>query len=173
MIHNVVTEALVITVIFGTVAVYYFIAFNGQFNSVSWLYLIAAALYVLYYYHKWKLLHNMQCVACRVKSNFQRQVETLERYIRFYLVAGTALVPVLFILLGVLFYVKFPAGSFWFFFPPLHHSPGPALLAWLIWGLLLLTVTTATWMGNRWFIRRLYGRHIGKLKQLLDQMEEE
>jgi hypothetical protein len=173
MIHSVLAEAIVIIIVFGGVAIYYFIAFKGMFNSVAWLYIITAALCVFYYYRKWKLLHEMQCVSCQVKSNLQQQVHTLENYVRFYLLAGTALVPLLFVFLGVLFYYKFPTGAFSFIFPPMHKSSGAARIAWITWALSLSVITVLTYAGNRWFINRLYGRHIRKLKQVLDQMEEE
>ena len=173
MMNNVLKEAIWIIIVFGGVAVYYFIAFKGMFNSVAWLYIITAGLCVFYYYRKWKLLHEMQCVACRVKSNLQQQVQTLENYVRFYLLAGTALVPLLFAFLGFLFYYKFPTGSFSFIFPPMYKSSGAALIAWGTWVLSLSVTTIFTYFGNRWFINRLYGRHILQLKRILDQMAEE
>ncbi|MCW3118322.1 MAG: hypothetical protein JWM28_2404 [Chitinophagaceae bacterium] len=173
MIHNVLAEAIFIIVLFGGVAIYYFIAFKGMFNSVAWLYIITAWLCVFYYYRKWKLLHEMQCVACQVKSNLQRQVHTLDNYVRLYLLGGTALVPLLFIVLAVLFYYKFPTGAFSVIFPPIYKDTATVLVAWIGWVLSLTVVTAMTYVGNRWFINRLYGRHIRQLKQILDQMAEE
>jgi len=173
MIRNVLVELILIIILFGGVAVFYFIAFKGMFNSVAWLYIITGAIFVFYYYRKWKLLHEMQCVACRVKSNLQLQVRKLESYTRFYLLAGTALVPLLFILLGVLFYYKFPAGAFSFIFPPLYKSADGVILALVIWAVSLTIITALVYAGNRWYVNKLYGKHIGKLKQLLTQMEDE
>ncbi|MES1214448.1 MAG: hypothetical protein ABUT20_02935 [Bacteroidota bacterium] len=173
MIRNVLIEATAIVVTFGTVAVYYFIAFEGMFNSVAWMYIISAAIFVIYYYRKWKLLREMQCVACQVKSNLQRQVKILENYVRFYLLAATAIVPLLFALLGVLFYYKFPNGAFSFFFPPMHKTASGALITWVSWVVSLAVITALIYAGNRWFINRLYSRHILKLKEILHQMEEE
>ena len=173
MMRNVLIEAILIVVLFGGVAIYYFIAFKGMFNAVAWVYIVTAAIFVFYYYRKWKLLHEMQCVACQVKSNLQRQVRTLERYVRFYLWAGTAMVPLLFIILGVLFYYKFPTGAFSVIYPPMYKSAATEFIAWITWVLSLALVTVAIYAGNRWFINRLYGRHIRRLKEVLDQMEEE
>jgi hypothetical protein len=182
MMRNVLAEAIFIIVLFGAVAVFYFTAFKGMFSSIAWVYLITAALFVFYYYRKWKLLNEMQCAACQVKSNLKRQVRTLEKYIRFYLLAGTAMVPLVFIFLGILFYYKFPAGSLGFILPPMQNTAtsiplqnaGISMLkASFIWIVFLSLITIVVYRGSRWFINRLYGQHILKLKQLIDQMEEE
>ena len=102
-----------------------------------------------------------------------QQVQTLERYTRFYLISGTAMVPLLFIFLGILFYYKFPNGAFSVIFPPLYKSTGNALLVWAGWALSLTVMTALTYLGNRFYVNRLYGRHILKLKQVLEQMAEE
>jgi len=173
MKRNVLIETVFIVVLFGVVAIYYFIAFNGRFNSIAWLYTGLAILFVLYYYRKWKLLEGMQCVACQVKSNLQRQVQSLERYIRFYLLAGTVVVPLIFLFLGFLFYYKFPTGAFYFIFPAVNKSTGAVIAGWMFWVISLSLVSMLSYYGNRYFINRLYGRHIRQLRQILNQMEEE
>jgi hypothetical protein len=169
MKHTVLVETILIVVLFGGVAIFYFIAFNGNFNSVAWLYIVMTALFGMYYYRKWKLLSEMQCAACQVKSNLQRQVNTLEKYIRFYLIAGTVFVPLIFIFLGVLFYYKFPTGNSIFIFPPIGTT---GLKSWVIWLAFISVFTVLLYMANRWYVNRLYSRHVEKLKQLLNQMEE-
>lgn len=169
MKRNVLIETILIIVLFGTVAVYYFIAFKGRFSSIAWVYVVTAAIFTFYYYRKWRLLHNMQCIACQVKSNLKKQVNTLERYIRFYFFWGTAMVPVIFIFLGLLFYYKFPEGSMRPIFPP------PAAITattWMAWTGSLILLTLVAWYGNRYYIKRLYGQHIQQLKRLLEQMDE-
>ncbi len=169
MKHSVLVETILIVVLFGGVAIFYFIAFNGSFNSVAWLYLILIGLSVIYYYRKWKLLSEMQCAACQVKSNLQRQVSTLDRYVRFYLWAGTLIVPLIFTFLGVLFYYKFPRGNAIFIFPPFGIT---GLKSWLIWLVFISVFTAILYRVNRWYVSRLYGRHVERLKELLNQMEE-
>jgi hypothetical protein len=170
MIRNIFMEMIVINVAMGGVAVFYFLAFKGRFNSISWLYIGTACLTTFYYYRKWKLLRGMQCVACQVKSNLQLQVNTLGKYVRFYLIAGTAIVPVLFIFLGILFYYNFPSGKFYPLFPPLFTT---SVAKWTLWALTQSVVTALFYIANKWFINKLYGRHVQKLRELISQMEEE
>ena len=173
MKRNVLKETVLVIVLLGGIAIYYFIAFKSQFNIIAWFYTGLAVLFGLYYYRKWKLLDGMQCVACQVKSNLQRQVQALESYIRFYLLAGTVVVPLIFVFLGLIFYYKFPAGAFYIIFPPIYKSTRAVIGASIIWVISLSLVSLVTFCGNRYFINRLYGRHIRQLKQILDQMEDE
>ena len=77
-------------------------------SEVSWFMLFIGLLFVLYYQRKNKLLNEMECLSCQVKSNLQTQTTTLEKYIRFYLLGGTALAPVSLVFFSWLFYVKGP-----------------------------------------------------------------
>lgn len=169
MMRNVLIEMTLIIILFGGVALYYFVSFHGRFISIAWVYIATAAAYVFYYYQKWRLLRSIQCVACRVKSNLERQVNKLTKYVRFYLISGTLVVPVIFIFLGLLFYFKFPEGVLKPIFPP---SKAVTLYTWTMWILFLAGITLFAWWGNRYFIWKLYGRHILRLKELLTQMEE-
>lgn len=169
MMRNVLIEMTLIIVLFGGVALFYFIAFDKRFVSIAWVYIVTAAAYTFYYFLKWRLLHSMQCVACQVKGNLQRQVNKLTNYVRFYRVSGTLIVPVIFIFLGLLFYFKFPEGSLKPIFPPAKDL---TIYTWMMWTLFLAGITLFAWWGNRYFINKLYGRHILRLKQLLMQMEE-
>ena len=113
----------------------------------------------------------MQCTSCRVKSNLELQFKTLERYVRFYLVSGTAIIPILFIFLGIVLYYKKPTliGKT-ILYPSATNAAWKFLLAWLV----LLTIsTTIIWVVNRGYVNKLYGRHIRRLKQLLAQMNED
>ena len=113
----------------------------------------------------------MQCTSCRVKSNLELQLRTLERYVRFYLVSGTAIIPILFIFLGVVLYYKKPTliGKT-ILYPSATNPAWKFLLAWLV---LLAVSTMIMWVLNRGYVNKLYGRHIRRLKQLLAQMNED
>ncbi|MBS1575640.1 MAG: hypothetical protein JST09_10090 [Bacteroidetes bacterium] len=169
MMRNVLIEMTLIIVLFGGVALFYFIAFDKRFISIAWVYIITASVYTFYYFLKWRLLRSMQCVACQVKGNLQRQVNKLTRYVRFYLISGTFVVPVVFIFLGFLFYFKFPEGALKPIFPPVKEL---TMYTWAKWLIFLTGITLFAWWGNRYFINKLYGQHILRIKQLLSQMEE-
>lgn len=171
MKRNLNIELWVILLSYGSMILFYFIAFNGRMREVSWFMLFIGGLFVLYYLRKQKLLREMECLACQVKSNLEKQIQSLEKYIRFYLIAGTALVP-----LSVLFF-------WWLFRMKLRHIPdqsifytNPANPWWraaMAWILLTAGLTFLLFHLNKWYVRKLYGRHVEKLRSVLREMEGE
>ena len=170
MKRNLRMELVIVFFTVGAVAVYYFIAFGSEYSIIGWVYAFLVVLFCYYFVRKNKLLNEMQCTSCRVKSNLELQLKTLERYVRFYLVSGTAIIPILFIFLGVVLYYKKPTliGKT-ILYPSATNPDWKFLLAWLV----LLTISTAImWVLNRGYVNKLYGRHIRRLKQLLAQINE-
>jgi len=170
MKRNLRIEVLLLAFSLGSVTVYYFIAFKGEYSIIGWVYAVLLVLFCYYFFRKNNLLNEMQCSSCRVKPNLELQLRQLERYATFYLFSGTAIVPVLFIFLGIVLYYKKPALiNKTILYPSLTNPVWKFLLAWFI----LLSVSTAImWVLNRGYINKLYGRHINKLKQLLAQINE-
>ncbi|HEU4576039.1 MAG TPA: hypothetical protein VFS36_13635 [Chitinophagaceae bacterium] len=171
MKRNVMTELLLVILLFGCVAVYYFFAFHGWFREITWAYSILLLVFAGYFYRKYALLRGMDCAGFPVKNNLQQQLITLEKYVHFYLLGGTALVPLTIIFLAFVFYKKMPtASSKLFFFPVQGYFP-PLLI--LLWIAAIAVIFALAWRCNRWWAYRLYGRHIRGLKELLSQLQED
>ena len=170
MKRNLRRELLILISSLGIVAAYYFIAFKSEYSIIGWVYTLLLSLFCYYFFRKNKLLNEMQCSSCRVKSNLELQLRMLERYVRFYLISGTAIVPILFIFLGIVLYYKKPTLiNQTILYPSATNPVWKFLLAWFI---LLSVSTTIMWVLNRGYVNKLYGRHISKLKQLLAQINE-
>ena len=170
MKRNLRMELLILVFSLGIVAAYYFIAFKSEYSIIGWVYALLLILFCYYFFRKNKLLNEMQCSSCRVKSNLELQLRMLERYVKFYLISGTAILPILFIFLGIVLYYKKPTLiNETVLYPSATNPVWKFLLAWFI---LLLVSTTIMWVLNRGYINKLYGRHISKLKQLLAQINE-
>jgi len=170
MKRNLRMELLILVFSLGIVAAYYFIAFKREYSIIGWVYALLLVLFCYYFFRKNKLLNEMQCSSCQVKSNLELQLRMLERYVRFYLISGTAVLPLLFIFLGsVLYYKKPTLISETILYPSVTNPVWKFLLAWFI---LLSVSTTIMWVLNRGYVNKLYGRHINKLKHLLAQINE-
>jgi hypothetical protein len=171
MKRNLKMELWIIILSYGAMIVFYFIAFKGSMSAVSWFLLIIGLLFVIYYQRKNKLLTEMECLSCQVKSNLQKQTTTLEKYIHIYLVGGTLLAPLSLLFFGWLFYIKA-----WrnlhdsIFFPGEHNPMWKVILAWVI---LTAIVTFLFYLINKWYVRKLYGKHVEKLKEVLSEMEKD
>ena len=170
MKRNLRMELLILIFSLGIVAAYYFIAFKSEYSIIGWVYALLLVLFCYYFFRKNKLLNEMQCSSCQVKSNLELQLRMLERYVRFYLISGTAVLPILFIFLGIVLYYKKPTLiSETVLYPSATNPVWKFLFAWFI---LLSVSTTIMWVLNRGYVNKLYGRHINKLKQLLAQINE-
>jgi hypothetical protein len=170
MKRNLRMELLILIFSLGIVAAYYFIAFKSEYSIIGWVYALLLILFCYYFFRKNKLLDEMQCSSCRVKSNLELQLRMLERYVKFYLISGTAILPILFIFLGIVLYFKKPTLiNETVLYPSGTNPVWKFLLAWFI---LLSVSTTIMWILNRGYVNKLYGRHINKLKQLLTQINE-
>jgi hypothetical protein len=171
MRRNLVKELIVVTVAYPPTILFYWIGFGGQLSAIGWLMLGLMVFFGAYFYRKNKLLAQMQCVQCEVRSNLERQVRVLKKYVRFYLLAGTLVLPLMAVIAYFIIRWKLPP------------TPGSELVYrlehphwWahpLFWLLLLAPFTLASYYLNVWYVNKLYGRHIKKLQELLREMNEE
>jgi hypothetical protein len=170
MKRNLIGEGILLLVTYTPGILCYVVEFEGRLTAISWLLALLAALFGAYYYRKYRLLNEMQCVTCQVKSNLARQLKTLKKYTRFYLLTGTALIPAMLLLSYAVIRWRLPfTGSG--LYRQLH--PGPWWASPVFWLILLAPLTIGIYYLNAWYVNKLYGRHIKKLQELLLEMEAE
>lgn len=159
MKRNLLVELILIVVIYTVTIIYYAITRGGRYWQIALMLFAVGFLFLLYYYQKNKLLKSMECVACEVRSNLQRQVTMLEKYVRLYFIAGVILTPLAYFTAGIIAIYKAPPQVFsasthyWFF--------GSGII-----------IAIVSYFLNKWYVNKLYGQHVKKLKALLLQMEE-
>lgn len=159
MKRNLLWELILVIVMYTGTILYYSTTSSGRYWQIALLLLLVGLLFVFYYYRKNKLLTEMECVACEVRSNLQRQVRMLEKYIRFYFLVGIILTPLCYFTAGLIALHKAPPNSmniqlyYWFF--------GAGAV-----------IAIGNYFLNKWYVNKLYGQHVQKLKSLLSQMEE-
>jgi hypothetical protein len=163
MRRNLIGEGIFLLVSYIPAIGWFLLEFNGRLTGISWLFAGIAVLLLPYYYAKYRLLTNMQCPTCQVRSNLARQVSTLKRYTRFYLLANTAMIPLAYLLSYIIIRSNLHPGSW----------PSPWWASPLFWFVLLILFTVAIYYSTAWYINRLYGRYIKKLQELLQEMESE
>jgi len=172
MRRNLIAEGLFVGITYIPMIVLYLVAFEGRFFAISVLLFLIGAFFGTYYYHKMRLLKEMQCVSCMVRSNLARQVDTLKKYVRFYLLAGTAIIPLTAFLSYAILHrlATHPTSG-----ARLYHQLSP--LPWwtnpILWLFFMIPLTIVSYYFNAWYINKLYGRHIKKLQELLKEMDEE
>ena len=159
MKRNLFRELVAVIVLYTASISFYIFDDKGKFWEVALMLFIIGVLFLFYYYRKNKLLSKMECVACEVKSNLQLQVATLEKYVRFYYLVGMILTPLAYFATGFFVLYKSPGITMSSKFYILFFSSG-------------VVMTILLYFVNKWYVNKLYGQHVEKLKELLKQMEE-
>jgi hypothetical protein len=167
MKRNLRWELIAMIVLYTGGIMYYFYAFEGRMVEIAWLMLALGLIYLVYYYYKNRLLNKMQCVACQVKSHLELQLGTLEKYVRFYLMAGNILFPLALLAVGYVGMILYPERIH-----SLNTIDTPYVQQFAIKYLLMTAaLSVGVYFLNKWYVNRLYGRHIAKLKEMLRDME--
>ena len=165
--RNLFWEMVVVVVLYSAVILYYILLNQPGAIYFSLLMAMVGGLYGWYYVVKRRLLINMECVTCEVKSNLSTQLLMLEKLVKLYLWAGTLLLPVVFIISGIIAYDSTPLP------PDLPLSKREFFIYFLIALFLLSAVfTVPVFFLNKWYINLLYGRHVKKLRQIVNEMNE-
>lgn len=151
------------------VVLYVYVIFRDVHSvpGMLWLLLLVVeAVYLVYFGIKYRLLNRMECPVCEVRSNLQQQLKSLERLLRFYLWSGIVLIPLVVLC------------SFWIGYsydPPTGLSQDAFFLPLVSFVLLVVSflLCIPLFYFTKWYIRKLYGRHIDKLKEMLNDLNEE
>lgn len=166
MKRNLFVEMLVVVILYGVTITDYFLTLKGMMLGLAWLMLASFLLYMIYYVRKRKLLNDMECVSCEVKSNLQQQLRTLEKYIRLYLYLGTLFFPLIMIFTGVILFLYAPEVK--------NQQPAVPLWAFVTaLSVISLVLTIPMYFLNKWYMRKLYGQHVEKLKAIVNEMSAE
>lgn len=147
-----------------------FVTFQGKLIWYTWMYLFLMGVFCMYYYFKNRLLNNMQCVTCEVRSNLSMHVATLEKYIKWNLILSTMVFPVVIMFGALIMYLNadsIKSKSILFF--SVAHPAWQTALIWLGFGLVF---TIPLYYLNRRYLHWLYGKHIDRIKKILSEMDE-
>lgn len=164
MKRNLFVELVAVIILYGFPIWYFVQTSGGRFIEISIFLFVAALLFIFYYYKKNKLLGEMQCVTCEVRSNLQKQLATLEKYVRLYFIGGIVLTPVAYFAPGLIVILKYPGRDV-----SAEFTNSTAYIVFIVIG---IVISIGSYFFSRWYIRMLYGQHINKLKYLLMQTEE-
>lgn len=171
MRRNLIGELALYALAYIPSILFYMMEFGGKLREIAGLLLFVAIFFAGYYYRMNRLLKGMQCLSCAVKSNLERHVLTLRRYIRIYKIAGTLMIPLVVIISLLIIRWKNPSvpGSDLYY----RLSGYPWWKSPVSWVLVLVPLTIGIYFLNGWYVNRLYGRHIRQLIKILEEMSQE
>ncbi|MBC7851208.1 MAG: hypothetical protein H7Y31_15805 [Chitinophagaceae bacterium] len=159
MKRNLRRELNVVLILYSASIIFYAFYEGGQYWEISVMMLIVGVFFGAYYYKKNKLLTEMENVSGKVKYNLETKVIELRKYIRFYYLAGIFLPILIYPLTGLIMFYKSPLKELNSFFGWFFIGFG------VFFGFVVYFV-------NKWYVHKLYGKHLKKLEDLLIEMNE-
>lgn len=138
-----------------------------QYGALMWTILSLLVLlisYTLYYVKKIILLNQYDSSTDNLKTNLRHLLERLDAYMKFYKRSYAILYPVFFVL-GLLF-GALETGFDRF----IHKFENPFYTASFIVLSIIFMVGVYTITG--WYLKKLYGNHIEKLRTILDDLKD-
>ncbi len=120
--------------------------------------------YTLYYVKKIMLLNHYDSSSDNLKANLRHLLERLDAYMKFYKRSYAILYPVFFVL-GLLF-GALESGFDRF----IHKFENPLYTASFI--ILSIIFMVGVYTITNWYLKKLYGNHIEKLRTILDDLKD-
>jgi hypothetical protein len=129
-------------------------------SIMFWCYIVFCFSLSLYFYFNYNLVKKMECMDCMIKSNLERQIEILEKRLKWQ-ITGVRFALILFIALAELL---------------IYFQPGSMLLKWHSVAPWMRTLIYAGLLVLQYFLSRAlshykYGQHLSYLKELVKEMQ--
>ena len=122
--------------------------------------------YLIYYIKKYQELKKFFSYNQNIKSSLQLLISQLERYLSIYFWGSLLLTPISGFLSGFAILYEMKALGFLLYFDVFSSSTLSMILSFA----LLLTLISYPIM--KWYIRKLYGQYLEKLKDCLKELQE-
>jgi hypothetical protein len=155
---------LIFTFVAGIIFLAYALSLEAgalKWTSISMIILFVA--YSFYYVKKLALLNRFNPAEDNLKTNIDSLINNLGGYLKFYKRSYTILYPAYFIL-GLLF-GALDRGTTQFY----QSFSKPLFILYLV-ALAAFFYFCSTWV-TRWYLKKLYGNHLEKLKNLARELE--
>jgi len=156
---------LLLTVAAGCVLVYRIaLSHDGHLRWILASFVSLFLLYIIYYIKKINLLSRYEGSHGNIKMNLYHLIQDLTTYIRFYKKSYTFLYPFYFVLILTVVVIDRGMTDF---IDSLKH-PKTIIILLLT---LSFTIVGSLWFTS-WYLKKLYGNHLQKLRELLTDIEE-
>jgi hypothetical protein len=150
------------TIVAGLALLIYAFTLTGALKWTTMAIIVLFVGYSFYYVKKLLLLRHFDSGDNNLKANLEKLVSRLGSYLKFYKRSYTLLYPVYFGL-GILF-GGLEIGSDRF----LQKLSDPKWITYLL--VITIVFFFISMLFANWFLKKLYGRHLEKLKTLLNEL---
>ena len=154
---------LIFTLVSGIILLIYALTLPaGALKWTSVAILMVLVPYTVYYIKKLMLLNQFNGADDNLKANLEKLVESLTSYLRFYKRSYSVLYPVYFCLALVFVAIERGLDEF------LNVLTKAQTIVYLLF-LASIFFFASTWLVD-WLLKKLYGSHLEKLKNLLTEL---
>jgi cation transport ATPase len=154
---------MIFTLIAGLILlVYSFTLANGALKWTCVSILVVFVAYTFYYIKKLMLLNKFNSLNENLKVSLESLISSLTGFLKFYKRSYTILYPVYFCV--ALMFVAIERGIENFI--DVLMKPKTLIFLFVVAGIFYLS---STWLVN-WFLKKLYGNHLEKLKAMLAEI---
>ncbi|CAD5250650.1 MULTISPECIES: hypothetical protein [unclassified Imperialibacter] len=143
------------------VAIFVFFSRENSFEIFAWwIFVVTGVMALVYFALKYGLLLKMGHQTDTIASTLQTQATLLGKYLKVYLWIGMSIAPIL----SGLIIAK---GAY-------ESSIAPGYLAFAVglWLALNLLFAFPLYFFNKWYINKLYGKHLSKLMENLSELRD-
>lgn len=142
--------------------------FNSSEVSILCFIVIAIIFipYLIYYIKKYKELKKFFSYHENIKSNLELLIAQLEKYLSIYFWGSLLLTPVSGFLSGFAILYEMKALGFLLYFDVFSYSTLSMILSFALF------LTLLSYPIMKWYIRKLYGQHLERLKDCLKELSE-
>jgi hypothetical protein len=155
---------LIFTIVVSAALIIYAVSLETgavKWTSISLLLMFLA--YTIYYIKKLILLNRVRRINENLHDSIYQLTVSLTSYLKFYKNSYAILYPIFFVL-GLLFGAIERGPEKY-----LEYISKPKIIAFLVI-MAVVFFFVSTWMAN-WFLKKLYGNHLEKLKGLLKELD--
>lgn len=154
---------LIFTLVAGIILLIYALTLtNGALKWLSVSILLAFVAYSFYYIKKLMILNRFTGTDDNLKANLEKLTDNLTSYLRFYKRSYLLLYPVYFALALIFAGIERGLNEF------LNVLTKPKTILYLTF-LAGIFFFCTNWLVN-WFLNKMYGRHLEKLRNLLHEL---
>lgn len=156
---------LTFTIIGGLLLLYYSLTIpNGALRWTFIAFLLIFLAYIVYYVKKIRILHTFENSAGNVKSNLESLINDFQAYLKFYEKSYTIMYPVYMVMVFLFVIIEKGIDEF------VEAISNWKMILYIIF-FIGVFLASSLWF-IKWYLKKLYGNHLSKLRELLNDLQE-
>lgn len=153
------------TLMSGILLIYYFFTIpDGALRLLFITLLITFLGYIIYYVKKIRILHRFEESVGNIKTNLEVLISDLQAYLKFYEKSYSIMYPAYLVLICLFMIIDRGLDRF------LEMLQNWRMILFLVLFVGVFLVSSL-WF-TKWYLKKLYGNHLTKLQELLNDLQE-